>query len=191
MQAFVEGQEIPAETLNGDGIYLRPYLTEDFAALKEYRQDPENCRFIRPAESDQKIKEFIQHNCEPWRLKEGRWNGLVICLSGDTQPIGDIAFKIEDWENQRVELGYRVSGRCAGKGVATRAAGLIIEYLFNQLHFHKVVAKCDPRNIGSIRIMEKSGLTQEACFKQHFRIGDEWTDQLDYGLLRTDWLKLS
>lgn len=36
--------------------------------------------------------------------------------------------------------------------------------------------------------MEKLGFVREAFFKEHYRIGEEWTDQYDYGLMSTQWL---
>jgi RimJ/RimL family protein N-acetyltransferase len=37
--------------------------------------------------------------------------------------------------------------------------------------------------------MEKQGFKREAVFKEHYLLGDEWTDQYDYGLLASEWNK--
>ena len=168
-------------------MLLRPCETEDFAAIKVYRQDPESCQYIRPPESDERIREIVAQHCEPWVLEEGRWNGTIIALLSDHTAIGEMHFRICDWQNQRAELGYRVNKSFAGRGIATEAARLLIDYLFNSIGLHKVIAQCDPRNISSYKVMEKLGMKREGYFKQHFLIGSEWTDQLDYGLLKSDW----
>lgn len=185
---FKLNQEIKTPTLSGEHIVLRPYQAQDFQWIKIYRQDEESCRYIRPPESDERIAEIVAENSRPWCWQENRWNGLVICEKNNlSRVIGEMIFKLNNFEQQRAELGYRINPQSAGRGVATSAAKLLINYLFEVAAIHKVVAKCDPRNIGSYRVMEKLGMVREAHFKQHFLIGDEWSDQVDYGVLKSDW----
>ncbi len=178
----------PAPILSSGNIYLRPAKVSDFPVIKIYRQDPENCRYIRPAESDEETMKIVEQLSKPWQMKSGYWNGLVICLQEDDTLVGEIVFRIEDWENSRAEIGYRLSEAAAGKGICTQAATLLINYIIHEFGFYKLVAKCDPRNIASFRVMEKLGFVREAFFKEHYRIGEEWTDQYDYGLMSTQWL---
>ncbi|MGB1262547.1 MAG: GNAT family N-acetyltransferase [Cognaticolwellia sp.] len=177
-----------APNLASERIYLRPATVSDYPVIKKYRQDVENCRYIRPPESDSETLEIVQQLSKPWSLTLGHWNGFVICLQTDHTLVGEIVFRIEDWQNQRAEIGYRLSETAAGRGLCTEATTLLVDYLFKELGFFKLVAKCDPRNIASFRVMEKLGFQREAFFKQHYLMGDEWTDQVDYGLIVTDWL---
>ena len=183
----IEENKLAIPTIVGTNILLRPCKADDYDAIKVYRQDEQSCRFIRPPESDERIKEIVEHHCSPWELSEGRWNGLVISFVDQDKAIGEISYKIEELEHARAEIGYRVSPECAGKGVCTEACRLLINYLFTNLKLHKVVAKCDPENHASYRVMEKLGMQKEAHFKRHFKIGERWTDQIDYGILASDW----
>ncbi|SEK87066.1 Protein N-acetyltransferase, RimJ/RimL family [Colwellia chukchiensis] len=186
MKVNLDAQQL-APTLKADNIYLRPATMADYSAIKAFRQNPENCRYIRPPESDSDVLKVVQQLSAPWQFTLGHWNGLVICLQADDSVVGEIVFRIEDWQNQRAELGYRLSETVTGQGICTKAAHLLIHYLFNELGFFKIVAKCDPRNIASYRVMEKLGFVREAFFKQHYLNGTQWTDQVDYGLLRANW----
>tara|TARA_R110000744_G_scaffold131883_3_gene240091 strand:- start:1021 stop:1596 length:576 start_codon:yes stop_codon:yes gene_type:complete len=176
-----------APILSSKDIYLRPAKPADYTVIKTYRQDPENCRYIRPPESDKATMELVEQLSKPWHFAAGHWNGLVICLAEDDTLVGEVAFRIDDWQNQRAEIGYRLSATVAGRGICTAAVSLLIDYLFSELGFFKLVAKCDPRNVGSFRVMEKLGFEREGFFKQHYRIADEWTDQYDYGLIASHW----
>lgn len=178
----------PSLKFNGEGFTIRAAKQSDFDAIKSYRQDPENCRYIRPPEDDATTQQFVDQMANPWKLEEGTWNGVVVCFNDDIV-VGEIAFNIEDWDNQRAEIGYRFHERATGKGLCTKAMHPLIDYLFNTVGVVKIVAKCDPRNIASSRVMQKLGMQREAQFKHHYLVGDEWTDQDDYGLLFTDWLK--
>ncbi len=175
--------------LSNKEIYLRAAKSTDFPAIKEYRQDIDNARYIRPPEDDEQTLKIVEQLSKPWKFVQGYWNGLVICLTGDDTVIGEVAFRIEDWQNQRAEIGYRISKTVAGKGITTKAAYLLIDYLFSEIGIFKAVAKCDPRNIASYKVMEKLGFEREAFFKKHYLMGDEWTDQYDYGLLAENWNK--
>ena len=186
---FEENVEIETPSLKNNRIYLRPTKLSDYEKVKEYRQNIENSRYIRPPDSDEETYRIVTELSKPWKLSQGVWNGLVICLTGDDTVVGEIVFRVEDWQHQRAELGYRLSEKVAGKGVCTQAADLLIDYLFNEIGFYKISAKCDPRNIASYKVMEKLGFQREAFFKGHYLMGDEWTDQYDYGLLEKNWKK--
>lgn len=183
---YIQNQDFSAPTLFGDDLYLRPCKLSDFDSLKIYRQDPENCRYIRPPETDEQLLELVEQFSQPWVLSEGRWNGWVICLMDNTV-VGEIVFNIESWEHQRAEIGYRMNNQFTGKGICTLAANMLVNFLFTHIGIYKIVAKCDPRNIASTRVMEKLGMQREAEFKRHYLIGTEWTDQHDYGLLCLQW----
>lgn len=175
-------------TLSSQRIYLRPITIADYPAIKVYRQDPQNCRYIRPYESDEKLKVIVQQLSKSWCLAPENWNGLAICMQEDDALVGEIAFRIDDWQSQRAEIGYRLSETVAGKGICTEAANLLIPYLFKELGFFKLIAKCDSRNIASSSVLEKLSFIREGFFKQHYLMGDEWTDQYDYGLLASVWI---
>ncbi|MGX5173021.1 GNAT family N-acetyltransferase [Aliikangiella sp. IMCC44653] len=181
------GEKLLAEQIVGTKISLRPYYESDKAALQSYRQDPEQCRYIRPPQSNADLDAFILQHSQGWQMVEGHWNGLVIIWNQQPEAIGDIAFKIEDWKNQRMEVGYRVSKHHAGQGVASEALTLLLNYLFERFSPHKIVAKCDPLNIASHKVMRKVGMCQEAHFKSHFLIGERWSDQLDFGISKAQW----
>ena len=172
------------ETAN---LILRPARQSDFEAVNHYAQMKEICQFIRPAEGDEKTRRMINALCQPWKFEQGEWHGLMLTLPQKDVPIGDIVYRIDDELTRRVEIGYRLSPEHAGKGYVTEAAQAVIKMLFTQLDVTKVVARCDPRNIPSYKIMEKLGMKREAEFKAHYLNGDELTDQYDYGLLRSEW----
>ncbi|TQV89610.1 GNAT family N-acetyltransferase [Aliikangiella coralliicola] len=178
-------QVLPIPTLSGENICLRPCRHDDLEAIKAYRQDPENCRFIRPPESDQRIKEIVNHQSSHWQLSVGYWNVLMICQADKVA--GHVAFRIENWENWRGELGYRLNQKFSGQGLCTAAVRIVVNYLFSEFNLHKLIACCDPRNVASYRVMEKLGMKREGHFTQHFLNDGEWTDQYQYGLLHSEW----
>lgn len=186
---FQQGDLVNIPTLTDGKVTLRPCRPEDFDDILYYRHDRESCRYIRPPEPLERITKLVEQHCRPWQIEEGYWNGIIITLNGDDKALGEMNFRINDFENKRAELGYRVNPDFAGKGLATRAGQLLISHLFTEIGCHKVVARCDPRNIASSRVMEKLDMQKEGYFYSHFLIDGEWTDQVDYGILRSEWEK--
>jgi RimJ/RimL family protein N-acetyltransferase len=177
----------PIPTIHTERLVLRPCRAEDFDAVNKYAQNPEVCQFIRPAEGEERVRHVIKSLSSGWRFSPDEWSGLMITLPEDDRPIGDLVFRVDDEATKRIEIGYRLSPQYAGRGYITEAVFELIERLFKEFGVHKIVARCDPRNIPSYRIMEKLGMKREAFFKQHYLNGDQLTDQLDYAILSSEW----
>lgn len=59
-----------------------------------------------------------------------------------------------------IETGYWIKPAHWGKGVAAEAAARMVQYAFENLSLNEVTGVVDERNIGSIRSLEKAGLTR-------------------------------
>ncbi len=80
--------------------------------------------------------------------------------------IGDLCFKgYEDDKNP--EVGYGINDEFQGKGYATEAVKLALEWAFGHLGVMAVEAETDPDNIASQKVLEKCG------FKPTGTIGEE------------------
>ncbi len=68
-----------------------------------------------------------------------------------------------------------------------QALPAVIEFAFNRLKLHRIGADADPRNVASIRVLEKLGFRSEGLLREcYFHMG-EVQDALVFGLLRRDW----
>ncbi len=68
---------------------------------------------------------------------------------------------IEVGGNEEIEVGYTVVQEEWRKGYATEMAQAMLSIGFNVLHIDSIVSFAYPDNIGSRKVMEKSGLTFE------------------------------
>lgn len=68
-----------------------------------------------------------------------------------------------DPEHGRAELGYWLGRPWWGKGIATAAARLAVEYAFQKLRVRRVYAYCFAVNAASRRVLEKNGLKKRAA----------------------------
>lgn len=75
-----------------------------------------------------------------------------------------------------------------GKGYGYEALGLWSEYLFeNEPSFVRLDMRTWSGNIGLMRVAEKLGYQQEACFRMARIVDGEYYDGLGYGILREEW----
>lgn len=169
-------------------LLLRSCIASDFDAIHSYAQIEALYRYIRPYVDEEPTRRMVATLMQPWMFEVGVWHGLIINLLDEKLAIGDVVFRVDDAATRRIEIGYRLSPEYAGRGIISEAASAVLDMLFTELDITKVVARCDPRNVPSFKIMEKLGMKREAEFKAHYLNGNELTDQYDYGILRSEWL---
>jgi len=82
------------------------------------------------------------------------------------------------------EIGWALAGDHQGRGYATEAARALLDYAFDALGCHRVIATCQPENVASWRVMEKLGMRREAHFVRGLQQANgAWWDEYFYALL--------
>lgn len=182
---------MPVE-LRTERLLFRPFTLDDVEDLLEYTQDPEWARFqnnIPPVpysrEDAEKIVTMFS-NSSVWE-KVGILQIFTIVF--DNKVIGEIGVnqREEDRKNERTELVYSLSRQYWGKGLMTEAARAVMNWAFQTYSFNRMYAYCDPRNIGSRRVLEKIGMKQEGLLRGHLVWNGEVRDAMYYGILRSEW----
>ena len=84
-------------------------------------------------------------------------------------------------------IGYWVGEPFAGQGCMTSALQVLLPALFGELSLHRVEAACIPTNLGSVRVLEKSGFTREGLARRYLCINGVWQDHLLFGMLHEDF----
>jgi [ribosomal protein S5]-alanine N-acetyltransferase len=120
---------------------------------------------------------------EAWIAKQGTTPEIVFAIEHDQQLIGAVGLVIERMHD-RAELGYWIGVPFWGNGFATEAAKAIVRYGFEEQSLNRIVAQVFSRNVPSVRVLEKIGMTREGRMPQHFKKWGEYVDLECYGLLR-------
>ena len=79
-------------------------------------------------------------------------------------------------------IGYWIARQYAGQGIMPIAVALAIDYLFDELHLHRVEIDIRPENEASLRIVQKLGLRQEGLKERFIHIDGAWRDHLVFGI---------
>ena len=168
-------------------LFLRPIKKADKELLFAYRSEAKNNKYQGwiPNSLDD-VDVFIDQLATEINTPNS-WYQLAIIEKLSNQLIGDIGIHFFDNENQQVEIGCTLHKTFQGKGYATEALTAVIDYLFNELKKHRIIASVDPRNTPSIAMMERLGFRKEAHFKKSLLINNEWVDDMVYATLRNEW----
>lgn len=83
-------------------------------------------------------------------------------------------------------VGYAMDEHFTGKGIATEAVSLVVQFAFETLNLHRVEAFIAPENRSSIRVVEKIGFQQEGLMRELLYINGTWVDHYMYALLQRD-----
>ena len=70
-----------------------------------------------------------------------------------------------------------------GKGIATEAIRLCVEFAFKQLKLHRLYAGIYDVNIGSIKAFERAGFVREGCEKEKYLFEGKRIDSYIYGII--------
>ena len=69
--------------------------------------------------------------------------------------------------HRRAELGYALARDYWGQGLMTEAAKAAIAFGFHVMQLIRIQALCDVENIGSARVLEKSGMQFEGTLHNY------------------------
>ena len=92
------------------------------------------------------------------------------------------------WQN--ATLGYWIDQDAGGRGHASRAVRLALEFAFEHAGLHRVQPAIIPRNIRSVRVAEKVGFRLEGRALRYLKINGAWEDHDVYALTVEDWERM-
>ena len=165
-------------------LIIRKFKADDFMGLYAYLSD-ENVVKYEPYEpytvaQAQREAEFRANSDEFFAvtLKSGRLIGNLY--------LGKREFR-------SMELGFVFAAEGQGQGFATESAPSLLNYAFDELGTHRVVAECNPLNMRSWRLMERLGMRREGEFRQNVYFRKDsggnplWQDTYQYAILADEW----
>jgi [ribosomal protein S5]-alanine N-acetyltransferase len=175
----------PPERLETDRLLLRPATQADAESIfQTFAQDPEVTRYTtwRPHTSIAQTLEFLAGCEQAWHADRRFPYGIT--LKGSDSAIGLLEIRLEDF---KAELGYGIGKAYWGKGYSTEAARTLIDWALAQPSIYRVWAVCDVDNIGSRRVMEKTGMQREGILRKeiiHPNISTEPRDCYLYSIVK-------
>ena len=147
-------------------LILRTWEAEDSQAYFQINQDSSVIEFLRGPLSMKQVNDFIPAaNRHQNALGYTLW---AACIKKTSELIGFIGLNYTDFFGTfgadftpAVEVGWRLGSQYWGRGFATEGAKASLDYGFNKCNLDEIVSFTVPKNIRSIRVMEKIGLRRD------------------------------
>jgi RimJ/RimL family protein N-acetyltransferase len=175
--------------IEGTTINLCPPNTEHIDLYSKWMNTPETRKYAR-YEFPQIVEE-VKKLFEPEKgaVKENIF--FEIWHKNDEKPIGYTGLIRIRWFDRSAFLFYMIGElEYWGKGIATEAVTLVINYGFNELNLNKISAGIFEPNKASVRLVEKIGFKHELTLKNEIYIDGTYVDSLNYSILKKEWKEM-
>jgi ribosomal-protein-serine acetyltransferase len=112
---------------------------------------------------------------------------FVVADAGTNVFLGAIMLHSCDWKNRRAEIGVWIAASARGRGIASAAFALLLDWAFDEAGLERIEMTALPENVAIPHIAKKFGFTYEGTLrKRNFERGRR-VDLLIWGLLREEW----
>ncbi|MBS1165663.1 MAG: acetyltransferase [Proteobacteria bacterium] len=169
-------------------LVLRPFAADDWAAYADYHARPEVYAFLyRAAPTGAALREQFDRVLRARFEADGDVYRLAVMLKDGGAVAGEVLLKMASRDALQAEIGYIFSPAHAGKGYATEAVAVLLSIGFETIGFHRIFARLDAANTGSVGVVERLGMRREAHLRENDRFNGRWGDEYVYALLRAEW----
>ncbi|NRA66885.1 MAG: GNAT family N-acetyltransferase [Pseudobacteriovorax sp.] len=145
--------------LESNRLLLRNFQRQDLFDLGEMLMDPDvvsHTGFRRPFSQEQ-VQEHLDDKIRQSEVPFGVWG---VWYKQDSKLVAWAMLK--DTGESFMELGYMVNKNYWGKGIATELSQMIINHARDDLNLPAIMARCDPNNSVSRRVLERRGFALES-----------------------------
>ncbi len=169
-------------------LALRDLEPSDGPRVFSYHKHPNVSRFQSWAtDSVDSVQSYIRSLSTIEPGTPGGWYQVGIFLSEDGKLVGDCGFRVLASDPEQAELGITLAPEIQGCGYATEALRALLNYLFVTLEKHRVFGSVDPRNVASMKLLERVGMRKEAHFVKGLWFRGEWVDDVIFAILESEW----
>jgi RimJ/RimL family protein N-acetyltransferase len=180
---------MPTFPLRTERLELRLFTDDDLDALFDMQSDEAMTRYLYwgPRTRDEVRADLERIKGLTAIDEESDGIRLAAVLPETGAVVGDIALWRTSRAHAQGEIGYVIHPAHHGHGYATEACEAMLQVGFEMLGLHRIVASADARNEASIRVMERLGMRREAYLREDELVKGEWTDEVIYAMLASEW----
>ncbi len=175
--------------LRGARVLLREVRPDDTAAAFRWGSDREYFRYLpfEPVQTMREEREFIDGVIEVAQQVPRIDYHLAVALAETMEMVGLVDLRMTSRKHRSAELGFGIRRDLWGRGLATEAAHLLVDFGFRALGLHRISAGHHPDNVASERVLHRLGMTREGHLRQNLRAHGRWRDPIVYAVLEHEW----
>ncbi|MPZ82393.1 MAG: GNAT family N-acetyltransferase [Actinophytocola sp.] len=175
-------------SLGDDGAELRPLepwrAEELLAHMDRGREFIGHHIGLADAVTDlESSRSFLQGYAEKAAADTGRIYGTWV----DGKLVGGVLFRTMDVEHGNAEAGCWLEPSAVGRGLATRAARVIIDWAIEERGTHRVEWLVSAANQASIAVAQRLGMTKDGVLRECYPRRGERHDVEVWSVLAPEW----
>lgn len=170
--------------LTGTRVKLRIHTMDDLDWFHALFNDPDVIRFLDRAPvsrevSAQLLADVVEEN---QRINRQRYFFTISSIATQNV-VGAAGFTLRQREDQKLsaDMGWYLFKDWWGKGFASEAAGLMLDYAFQNLEICEITAGCQKENFASERVMRSCGMQL---------IAEKHPDRVQYRINKAQWMDI-
>ncbi len=180
--------KFPIIELNEE-FYMRQYRVSDKKDYFDYLLDDEVIKYI-PEEciprTMERAAEELHYVMELYnQCRSIYW---AIALKKNDRLAGSCGFNYWSRDHHRAEISYDLAREHWGKGVITEAVKKACSFGFFQMNLNRIEATVIPDNVGSLKVLEKTGFEKEGVLREQKLLHGKFRDAEIYSLLKKDFM---
>jgi [ribosomal protein S5]-alanine N-acetyltransferase len=167
-------------------VTLRPAASKDAELLRLWRSEPSVRRYqpLNELPTAQLRADLASQRMGDLYRSRGEKFQWIVQIDG--QPAGWITLVVSNWEHGLAEVGYALSTPYQSRGLMTDALRILVDDLFANTLLERIEARCAIENVGSQRVLEKTGFRREGQLRGYFKLRGRRVDNYLYARLRDD-----
>ncbi|MFD9736470.1 GNAT family N-acetyltransferase [Umezawaea sp. NPDC059074] len=173
----------PEFPITTERLVLRPFTMDDLDAVHAWQALPEVARFLYWSARTREESRVALAAKKAWPEAVGESCSLAVQRRDTGDVIGEVHVEWTHEQWRQGEFGFVFHPDHGGRGFATEAAEVVLRLGFVNLGLHRIIGRCDVRNTGSIKLMERLGMRKEAHFRHNDIFKGEWGEELVYAML--------
>jgi RimJ/RimL family protein N-acetyltransferase len=163
-------------TITTPRLLLTPFEPSDWAFFRSLREDRDIMRFMASIASEKETRRVFAARLTAQHT-------FVIRAHDDDTPLGDIGLQVSTQFREEADIGYTVIPQAQGRGIASEALRAVCDYAFNLVGVNAVNAYVLADNVGSVRVLEKTGFVRTQVLEKAYEIDgvkfDDWVYRLE------------
>lgn len=161
-------------TLHTPRFTLTSFQHSDWPFFLRLRQDNSVMRYMAEVAHEAHIRTLFGD-----RLQDSH---AFVIRDAQGNAVGDIGLRKSVHNAEEADIGYAVAPESQGRGIAGEALRALCDYAFHKLGIAALNAWVLAENLGSVRVLEKSGFQRVQVLEKAFVLKGECYDDWVYRL---------
>lgn len=174
------------QTIETPRLILRRAKMEDAEAMfRNWANDTEVTKYLTwpPHESIEVTQRLLQSWVDRYQTDD--YYQWMIVLRETNEPIGSIMASTMG-RAQSAHIGYCIGKHWWHQGIMSETLKAVMDFLFDEVGYHRVESMHDPNNPYSGAVMRKCGMKYEGRLRQADRNNQGVCDVCYYGILASE-----